>query len=344
MKENNILVIQLRQLGDILLTTPVLREIKKENPECHLSFLSHPMGRKIITGSPYVDEHILYDEKEGFLKQVSFLRGLKNYNFDMVLDFMTNPRSALQTMATSAEKRISFSSSRNFAYTDIVDRGNDSHYIVNEKFQLLTSAGYSPSSIKLDLPWQETDLAPLYIALQEFSEFEAAPIRIVMSPTHRRVRRQWSLDKYAALADRLVERWHASITWIWGPGEEDVIDEVISKCKELTFKAPATNFHEAAAYIANHDLFIGNSNGPSHVAVAADICSYQLHGHTNLTSWCPMTEKHRGIQSREYGKENATLDSILVENVWADLQNMKPILLEQSSKRKSLGVIKDWRL
>jgi ADP-heptose:LPS heptosyltransferase len=64
-------------------------------------------------------------------------------------------------------------------------------------------------------------------------------------------------------------------------------------------KSPKTTFRELAALIGESHLFIGNSNGPSHVAVAMDTPSIQLHGPTSAVSWCPMTERHRAVQGRD---------------------------------------------
>ena len=61
----NILVVQLRQLGDILLTTPVISALRELYPNAKLSFLAHPMGKLVLSGNPSIDE-CLEDIKENF--------------------------------------------------------------------------------------------------------------------------------------------------------------------------------------------------------------------------------------------------------------------------------------
>ena len=56
----NILIVQLRQLGDILLTTPVVDALKEQYPEAKISFLSHPMGKLVLNGNPNIDELLFY--------------------------------------------------------------------------------------------------------------------------------------------------------------------------------------------------------------------------------------------------------------------------------------------
>jgi ADP-heptose:LPS heptosyltransferase len=323
MAEELILVIQLRQLGDILLTTPVLRAIKRERPKARVTFLSHGMGRLVLDHCPYMDEHFFYDDTWTWRQELRLARTLRSRRYDLVLDFMNNPRSAFYALGSGARERVAFRSARRPAYTRVVPRITEPAYIVREKMLLLQAAGFqaeTPSDGGLVLPWFEPQTQPLLRLLGEQSVFREAPVRVVLSPTHRREARRWPLERYAEVADRLARRWGAAVLWIWGPGEEEVVDRAIALCKEpaAALKAPRTSFRELAALIGNADLFVGNSNGPSHVAVAGGICSLQLHGPTRAVSWCPLTEQHQALQAAD-----GAMDSITADAVWEKLEGMR---------------------
>lgn len=339
-----ILLIQLRQLGDILLTTPCIREIKINDPDAHITFLSHPMGKHILNDNPYLDQLLLYNDKDPWYKELSFVKSLRKEKFDVVFDFMNNPRSAIYSLFSGSDTRVSFVSKRKFAYNKLVDREKVGDYLVREKFKLLREMGYEPKSERPILPWFEKDTTPLLDMVKENDSFAKAPIRVVLSPTHRRVMRRWPVENYAKLADFLVSKWGAEVVWIWGPSEKEFVSEVQSLCKEKTFMAPNTTFRELAAFIANCDLFVGNSNGPSHVAVAADTCSFQIHGPTQARSWCPSNEKHRAIQSKEIGfGQYESLEKVSFSEVWSKLQHMKPVIMKQAEKRRQNGVKSSWQ-
>jgi ADP-heptose:LPS heptosyltransferase len=343
MAERRILLIQLRQLGDILLSTPCAREIKRDDPSAKITFLSHKMGRLVLDQSPFVDEHLFYDDSMSLFESLRLAQGLRRKKFDMVIDFMGNPRSALFSLVSGAKNRISFQSSRSFCYTRTIPKGGSADYLVREKFRLLREAGFSPQNETLILPWSEKDTGPLLQFMAENDAFRRSPLRVVMSPTHRRENRKWPAARYAELADRLTREWGAVIVWLWGPGpEKEEVEQIRKACKEPSFLAPATNFREMAAFVANADLFIGNSNGPSHVAVAVDTCSIQLHGHTDQRTWCPMSRKHRSIQSAEFGSPGATLDSIKVTDVWRLLEEFQPEIFLGVKGRQDLGVRMSW--
>ena len=338
-KRKKILVIQLRQLGDILLTTPCLRALKegataKGEDQPEVVFLSHPMGRLVLRDNPYIDELVTYPPDSDWRGEWALARQLRARRFDLVFDFMNNPRSAFYARMTGAEERVAFTSARRPAYTLTVPKPSDPGYIVREKFALLSAAGFSPSDERLVFTWAQEDALVFHEFLASQPAIAGAPLRIVLSATHRREVRRWPLTSYAALADRLVREWGAAVMWLHGPGEEAVVDEAMTLTEERTFKMPPTTFRGMAAFLAQCDLFIGNSNGPSHVAVAADVPSLQLHGHTRAASWCPRTERHRAIQSPEFGKvPMPAMAPITVDAVWDELTRMRPTVQAQITKR-----------
>jgi heptosyltransferase III len=290
-----ILIIQLRQLGDILLTTPVVRAIKNQMPEADVDFMTYPMGKLIVPGNPLVRKHIVAPQ-DGVMAAMSFARKLRQEHYDVVLDFMATPRSAVMARLVPAYERIAFQTSRAPLFTQTIPRGRSEQYIVREKFQLLKPIGISSEDVRLMLPVDERDYKLPRNFINSTPELAESKLRVILSPTHRREERKWPPERWAQLAVWLERSRNAKVIWIWGPGEEEEISSVMRLSQGVGVKSPKTTFRELAALIAESHLFIGNSNGPSHVAVAMDTPSIQLHGPTSAVSWCPMTERHRAVQ------------------------------------------------
>lgn len=331
-----ILVIQLRQLGDILLTTPCLSALRKEYPKAKITFLSHAMGRLIIDQSPDVDEHLTYGSQDTLRDHLALLRAIRSRKFDLVFDFMDNPRSALYTLVSGAKHRVGFESVRRWVYNTLVPRTGSYNYIVEGKYTLLEGFHVKAREMRLVLPWSAQHLEPTRTFVEEHRAFAEAPVRVVLSPTHRREARRWPMARFAALADQLVQEWGASVVWLWGPGEEQDIDSAMALCRKNTLKAPKTSFREMAALLANCDVFIGNSNGPSHVAVAVDTPSLQLHGPTYGVSWSPNTPAHRYLQGQ-------TMEDLSVDSVFQCLVEMKSAVMASVARRKACGLRVGWR-
>jgi ADP-heptose:LPS heptosyltransferase len=322
-----ILVIQLRQLGDILLTTPLVRALNKALPNASIDFLAHPMGKLILPRVGGIDRCLYLPKEEAtasrWLAEGKLLMAMRQSRYDVVFDFMSNPRSALLTLATGAAKRIGYQSARSFAYTHSVSRtGRTPTYIVHEKHALLAAAGIHQTSELPVLTWRQAENEPFAAAVKTAAK-NGGP-RVILSPTHRRPDRRW--PHYGELAAQLKEQWNAEIYWLWGPGEEDFVRDFYEKSNKIGTMLPPTNFGEMIGAIGNSHLFIGNSNGPSHVAVAAGTPSFQIHGPTQLRSWCPESNEHRGIQGQ------ALVELSLVE-VWQKLAPMRELVMATASQR-----------
>ncbi len=329
-----ILLIQLRQLGDILLTTPCIRETKRRYPHAEIDFLSHSMGRMILENNPFIDQLITYNEKDSIINQLRLLMSLRNRRYNAVVDFMYNPRSALLTLATAAPQRIAFPSRRSWAYNNIVSQLPESDYIVREKFHLLSAIDVQASHEALVLPWFESHTQPFKLFANRNLQ-NREQLRIVLSPTHRRLRRRWPLNRYVEVANLLVHNYDAKVIWIWGPGELELVQQLQERTQEKTYIAPPTSFTELAAFIANCDLFVGNSNGPSHVAVSTEIPTLQLHGPTIAQTWCPNNQKHRSVQGKD-------MESISVSQIRLKVSEMMPIISNNVAQRVKIGDRMRW--
>lgn len=348
---NRILIIQLRQLGDILLTTPVLRRLNLLYPRAKVDVLTHSMGKLVLNNNPFLSRHWVYSDSDSSWKQLQLMLKLRSQGYDRSYDFMANPRSAIYSSIVGAREKFAIRTRRSFLYTDTFDpseEGTESSYICREKVKVVDHfAERDEVPVQSVVGFEEGCLPELYWSVendrwaQNWMKSQASgndkKIKLIISPTHRKAPRKWPLEKYAEISRMLTVKFGRQIliTWLWGPGEEADIDEILFRFAGKGVKAPKTNFTQMSALIQCHDLFLGNSNGPSHVAVAAGVSSLQLHGHTNGASWCPAVcdlppserEKvsHEFIQSTLYrvgiGDENL-MSAISTDQVFIKLCKM----------------------
>lgn len=337
------LIVQLRQLGDIILTTSMIRYIGALYPNAQIDFLSHGMGKLVLKHHQGLVRHLVYPHDSNPISYLRFFSQLREFRYTAVFDFMNNPRSAFLTRVAKANHRVGFAGARAWAYSLSVAKPTGPEYIVDTKKRLVDAYfhaskaslpnGGDASKLGLDLVYQDKDLG---VGQRFFAGKDPERIVVILSPTHRREVRQWLPERFAEIADWLVTEWKADVYWAWGPGEEAFAKSIQAMCKENTELMPETSFHELAGFFSHCDLFVGTSNGPSHVAVSAGCPSLQLHGHTDAASWCPNTKLHRSIQSPEYGSANPTLRGISSDQVKQSLLEFLP-LIEQRRERFSKG-------
>lgn len=340
-----VLLIQLRQLGDILLTTPCIKAVKTAWPNAEVSFLAHPMAKALLAGNPYLDHAYYYDDSaaSSFGSFFRLAAELRRQKFHLIADFMHNPRSALLAIAASKSGcvRATMTGRRNFLYHRHYDPPET--YIVREKLGLLKSLGLEGDfDQRPTFAWDENDLGPAHQVVEGPRAEGVAGPRVILSATHRRPHRRWPKERYIELARYLYSSWNADIIWIWGPGEEDFVLDIIKDTPVPSRICPKTTLKELAALMANAHFFVGNSNGPSHIAVSQDTPSFQIHGHTSLVSWCPLTNRHRGIETTDKSASAAELiRAIPVDTVLTEVEKMREIVLSQQRLRPRL--MSRWR-
>ncbi|MBM3380931.1 MAG: glycosyltransferase family 9 protein [Betaproteobacteria bacterium] len=330
-----ILIILPRQLGDILLGSSLAFALREQFPNAHIAWLSHPMGRQLLTGHPALDKihfHPLWKSKDwksilrapfGYardalkhaLAEIAFVRMMRSEEFDTVVDSICTPRTALLAWFTGAGLRSGIRTrwNRNWAYTWLCSGEKwFEQYAARARLDLLEPL--LPAE-KIQNPPQRW-LNSWIPALPQFSDKVIHWLRqaeltdskfIVLSPTHRRPLRRWPNAAYVELALKIVTEFGYEIVWIWGPGELEFVQNIHEQLKTRLIEAgqspsrshmpPLFNLPEAAELSKRSQMWIGNSNGLSHVAMAGGASTLQIHGPTTAAPWThPDSSKHIAVQ------------------------------------------------
>lgn len=278
--QDRFLVIQLRQIGDVVLTTPLLRILKEARPGCRVAMLTEKPSDQLLKGNPYVDEILLNNRKGSWRDTLRLGLELRRRRFSAVVDPMSNPRSAILAWLSGAPTRIAYrSSSRGWFYTHRVEVGKQP-YAVDVKKRLLTPLG-------IESPWRRPE-----IFLTQAERTEGRLLRdsllgvgdrrlITLDPSHRRATRRWPAEHFGALCRLVKDRWAARPVVLWGPGEEADADAVVSTSGGAAVKAPGTSLRQMAALIGAADLHVGNCSAPRHIAVAVGTPTFTILGSTS---------------------------------------------------------------
>ena len=145
------LLIQLRRIGDVLMTTPSIRLLRESFPEAELTFMTEAPADQVLRNNPFLDEILLYRKAQTFSESISFFRKIRESQYDCVIDFFGNPRSALMTRFSAAPIRIGFDfRGRSWAYTHPVKNSTEVTYAAEDKATLLTALGISAIDFGLD--------------------------------------------------------------------------------------------------------------------------------------------------------------------------------------------------
>src|SRR5579862_8057588 len=104
-----ILLIRLREIGDVVFTTPAVRALRRRFPDAHLTYIVEPAAAPIVELNPHLDE-VIVAPRVGGLRQLrrdlALARRLRATRLDVAIDFHGGPRSSLLAWLSGARVRI----------------------------------------------------------------------------------------------------------------------------------------------------------------------------------------------------------------------------------------------
>ncbi len=293
---NNILVIQLRQIGDVLLTTPAVKVLRDYYPQSRISYLTETVPARLLHGNPHIDRIITRNRQDGLKQSVKLVQKLRQAKFDLVIDFFCNPRSAWLSFLTGAPHRIAAHHAWRswwYTYTPKIEGGTG--YAAEHNLALLRAIGVGGELVPLTI--HVTEDAEHYIdeflRRESFKPFDRI---VTIDLTSRRQAKRWIPARYVQLADRLVEKHAARIIFVWGPGEKEMVASLIKHSKHKHTLACPTDLMQLTALIAKSDLHIGNCSAPRHIAVAVGTSSLTVMGPTIPGNWTYPAPIHQVVR------------------------------------------------
>ena len=286
-----ILVIQLRRIGDVLLTTPAVRALKKTFPDAEIDFLTEPPCHEVLWQNPDIQEILVYEKR----RKLNWFLNLRKRNYDCVIDFLGTPTTMLLTAFSGAPLRAGPGGVFwKFGYNRLMN-STGKLYAPAEKTAMLGFLGVKPDSTLPVLKLKDEDVA---WAKSFAAGFAPSGRLIAFAPASRKITRQYPWWLYARLA-RLVTRddW-ARVVILWGPGEKETARKIAEASGGRTALAPETGtLGKLAALISRADFLITNCNGPKHIAVAVGTPTLTIYGSSPPSVWNPPDDgNHRVIR------------------------------------------------
>lgn len=286
-----ILLIQLRRIGDVLMTTPAVRALREALPAAHIAYLTEAPSNAVLRCSPRINAVKLRPARQGLWGHLRLMRELRRERYDVVIDFFSNPRSAQLAWATGAPRRIGFGfAGRRWAYTDPVETEQGRRYAAAHKAALLAPLGIAVPSL---LP--EVFLGPEHRAyaerLVEELGVREGDLLVALCPVSRQPYKVWPARHFARIADVLIERYGAKVLLFWGPGEEHFANAVRAGMAHAALPDyPVPDLLQMAALLERCHLYVGNDNGPRHFAIAVGTPTVAVFGRPFPENWTPPGE------------------------------------------------------
>jgi lipopolysaccharide heptosyltransferase II len=329
-----ILLVRADGIGDVVLTIPAFRGIRERFPEAKITLIAAPPSRPVVAPMPWFDE-IRYVDFPWMRAGASWrvvpraIHEVRRARFDLAVDFRGDARVILFIYLCGIPRRVGLAASGcDFLLTDAVDPPEDSH-MLDWSLALLERLGAGVPRTDLELPLAEEDRGFAATVWREEGLEGAWPV-VSIHPDVRWYGRKWDNDRYAAIADRLVERYGARIVLTGAPSEAPCAEDVAARMRHTcVMLAGRTTVGQLAAVLARSDLFLGADSGPAHLAAASGTPVVALFGPNDPVYFGPYGDAHRVVTRRQhfpcspcaqdvcvFGRAESCMGSLGVDEVW----------------------------
>lgn len=304
----NILVIKLRYIGDVLLTTPVFETLRSNYPGARIVALVNKGTEAMLADNPAVDEVLVLERHSNrlidFMAQLRLIGKLRTYHFDYTLELTNSDRGALLSFLSGARRRLGFSSGkkvkkidRHLLFTDLVVTDGTQHIVEYH----LTMARYLKCAVDkrdLHLYWKEEEEASCRKILKQ-EDFSLDERFVVMHPFSQAQFKAWHVNRYAAACDYLYDTWDIKTVLVCGndKSELDFLEKIMAQCKRLPIQLGSKITLKQLAVLMSHAvLFVGVDSGPMHIATAVKTPVVALFGPSRKFRWGPWGDSNTVIQ------------------------------------------------
>lgn len=315
-----ILVVKLRYIGDVLLSTPVFRGLREAFPRATLTALVNAGTEEVLQHHPDVDEVLLVRRRvagagswlRSWTDQLRLVRRLREQRFDLALDLTDGDRAAFLTWASGARGRVGFNREKRFrgrAYHRVVRLPEGRRHAVEADLEALRVLGLRPRTVAptLALPPEAETAADELLARTHVGRERDL---VLIHPGARWGFKAWPAERFAALGDWMAEALGAQVLIAGGPGDAPVAETIRRQMRHPGISvAGETSVLQLGALLKRCRLFVGNDAGPMHVAAAVGTPVVGLFGPTDPTEWGPWGDGHvvlyRGLDCRECWRRSA---------------------------------------
>ena len=279
-----LLVVQTAFLGDIVLTTPLFRELKRVEPEASLTVVTTPLGRAILDMHPFVDEVIAYDKKgrdrgpRGLLRLVT---GLRRARLDAAVAAQRSSRTGLIVRGSGAPARVGFADAAGrWAYTDRVPWDGARH-AVHRYLALAAPLGGDPERAATQPILTVTARAQEKVAgLLAAAGIGASERILAIAPGSIWGTKRWTREGFAAVARKAPDLGLRPVL-VGSPDESALCAEVARLAGGgVPVLAGTTGPSDLVALLERAALLVSNDSGPGHVASAVGTPVVAIFGPT----------------------------------------------------------------
>ena len=281
-------------VGDAIMTTPVIRAVRKNFPKAEITVLAKPWVIPVYENNPYIDKILLYDNnhrhKKGF-GTLLLAKDLRACRFDLAILMQNAFEAGLLCFLAGIKERLGYNTdargfllNRSIKLNPVLKKG----HLIDNYIGILKGASLADDGRDLDLFLSKSDQAfARHFLEQEKFDLSRPVIGINPGATGGTAKR-WFPERYAKICKNLAQEFKVKILIFGGPSDNELGAYIAGLSKGSCINiAGKTSLGQAFALIERCALFITNDSGLMHAAAALGINQVAVIGSTDHISTSP---------------------------------------------------------
>jgi heptosyltransferase-2 len=281
---SKILVVRLSSMGDVILTTALVRQLRKQYPDAQIDYAAAGSFTDALRHNPRISNVFQYDKSMALSEIITarneFLKSVNVKRYDVIIDLQNNLRSkhfsrGIYKYYYALDKRRLFK----LALVHFKKIIRPPAHITDMYMAAAAPLGVSDDGDGLELWLPAEKHSEVYPPARK--EFPSVPRKIALAPAAHHYTKRWPADRYAALADMLAAKYDAEIALFGGPADREICLFISSIAKtDIADYSGAATITETAAKLDEFDLLITNDTGVMHIGAARRLPVIAIFGST----------------------------------------------------------------
>jgi heptosyltransferase-2 len=282
-----ILVIQQKMIGDVLVSSILCENLRLKYTNAQIDYLIYDNTKYVIDGAKYINNQILFTEKERNSKiaLLQFALKIRKEKYDIIIDCYAKLESQIIVLFSGAKRKVSFKKKHSkLIYTDVVERSNDYDsnlgLIIEQRLALLEPLNVEK---KITFPTINVSQNENEFAKKTFQNYGIDDTKktIMVSIIGSEASKTYPLHYMANLIDVICENRNVNILFNYIPKQIEDAKLVYNYCKpesqsKIYFEVIGKSIREFIALMNACDCIVGNDGGAINMAKALKKPSFVL--------------------------------------------------------------------
>ncbi|MHC1739011.1 MAG: glycosyltransferase family 9 protein [Ignavibacteriaceae bacterium] len=270
-----ILIINLKLIGDLIVSTAAIRSIKAAFPESKIDVIIRKGFEQILEGNPDINFLVPFDKSSkdmGFvgrlLYEIQFIKKLRSNKYDLVVALQPGDRYAIWSFLSGAARRVGVKK-QNFSllFNNLSLVEEDTISYLDYYLKITADAGGKEVLKQTTFFINDSDFRTSQKILAD-SNFSLSDKIIVIHPGASDRSRCWSVGNFINLIHEIQKLSGIQVVLSFGPSERDIISEFDSNLRDVIICDHTLGIKVIGAFIKKSALCISNDTSVRHISVA----------------------------------------------------------------------------